>query len=1034
MITEKSKILELNRIKNLTEFGINIKDSQIVFSKDKNNILLYTEQTLALANLEKKTIENKYTNDKNGRISKVKFNNKSITYINQKDDYLYIVITSTENLGEYYEYISKDVIIDYLYIESDEGGESYLITINNKGDLNIIKDLKKIISSNIVKDTRLPLGGMAVSHIEYIKSSRNLVIILANGAILNYLLQFKTDDYDDLTFQYIDKSHIDAFNVEGFNDNLYAKPLNGFQVSTFKYCRSDLYYDNYELSKYHSKLESKEYDDSLMLFYISYTKKETEENQPVLNSYIAFFGIEQYGLTYHNKLKFTNAEIVDTYLYRSNNENIQSKLPSYLIICTRTSVGKGKSRIQVFSSDFFTCYKSIGEESISPFILINEFDDDQQSILQINILGAYVVNNPIITPANNIDKYDEVSVISDKNKYNQARYAVNVILRLLENYNNYELYINDIDIKQKKDKFNKLTSDVNEFLSKGYAYDEKFKADVFEVLQSEYKSIIINDAELPKVDFFILLLIYNNNLHSIKNYLSKKRDKEYLVSNETIFFTGNVLFESIKKNIYDILRSNYENYQFFTNDRLFNSLIIIRELFRVSKKRISVNYDKPFEMEENILSEDNISIFKALEEIEKILLMIKIARSYIGKIIKEVEGQEDGFNNLIIDLYNIIKKRKDMRTQKNPPYLYFELFMLSDFKDIYPKWKTIFLNFFIKIYDEKNDNKNPDGQVNLYFSKLQIFFFYFYVVADCEFIKSGGNVQVPQLMILQPYFTEMKEEWQEYASLCLNVYKLDLGINNIEIGVFSQFLRNLNKQNLQESLKTNLLKINFNSTFITMLKNDGFGKEALELSKNFMPIIHNEEDLKTHLFIFLENGLFNLAYQFLSFSFTFLIEPFEPTNTVMLQSLMTNPTFNNIKNLYFELFEFLIKNKQIDFLFCLPFNLIENLLLKIYFTTNKEYEELLYLYYNKLGLSREATSTLIKINENELKPVFRNILIDYELLHHQKLEIDNKYNRYDNLFKIDYLFRKVENRKPNYENINLGREVDESLLLGKLIF
>ena len=128
-----------------------------------------------------------------------------------------------------------------------------------------------------------------------------------------------------------------------------------------------------------------------------------------------------------------------------------------------------------------------------------------------------------------------------------------------------------------------------------------------------------------------------------------------------------------------------------------------------------------------------------------------------------------------------------------------------------------------------------------------------------------------------------------------------------------------------------------------MLKNDGCKREALELSKQFMPIIHDEEDLKTHLLILLENGLINLAYQFLNYSFTFLIEPYDVSNPSKLQALINTPEFNKVKVLYFLLFESLIKNCKVDLLFSLPFNFIEYMLLKIYLSSSKEYEELLYL-------------------------------------------------------------------------------------------
>jgi hypothetical protein len=1012
MFTEKSKILELNRIKNLTEFGINVKECKIVFAKNRNYCLLHADQYIAIANLDKKSIESKYANEKNGRISMVKFTGKSITYLNQKDDYLYVVIASLGNIGEYYEYATRDIVLDYHYIESDGIVEDCLLTVNNKGEINIIRDLKKVITVNMAKDTRLAVSGVAVSHIEYIKPSMSLLLFLASGAILHYALSIG----EEIELKYIDHTHIDAFGGN-VNDSMYSKDLNGFEVTNFKFALSNLGYENYEVGE--SKFEYKN-EDKRVLFFFSYNLNETHGNVACINSYIGFFGIEEYGLTYHNRIKFVKNEIMDSYLYHSNEDVEDTLLPSYLVIATRTCEAPGKDKIQIFASDFFSCFRSMNNHQ--GFILVNQFEDSSRNILELAILSVYITNNTEIITGGQIDNYDEQSFISDKNKYNQSRYVVNVILRLLENYNNYELYLNDIDIHQLKERIgNILTTDVNEYISKGHLMNDCFKEEVYNIILKEYRSIDISKNNKTKVDFFLLLLIYSNNLPNIKIYLSKKRDKEYLVPNENIFFTGNVLFNSIKNNIYTIVKSNLDDNQFFIDNRLYTSLLIIRGLFKISSKRITINYYKPFQSEENIISDDKTSITKALEEVEKIILLLRIARSYIVNII----SKEENTNEIMELLYEKLRSRKEHIKDSK---LYFELIMLCDYKDIYPYWKNIFINSFIQIFEDDKDK--PDGQVNVYFSKLQLFFFYYYVVSEYLNLKSEAFIDNN---IIKSYFTEMKDEWIEYSALSLNLYRLDLGRMNLELSVISHFLKILNKQNLQDSIKKlNPMNIHFNSTLIKKLKDNGFKREALELSKQFMPVIHNEEDLKSHLLILLENGLFNLGYQFLNYSFTFLIEAYDINNPTKLQSLLTTKDFDGVKKLYFEFFEYLIRNQQIDLLFCLPFNFIENMLLKIFLTSTREYEELLFLYYNKLGVTKEVVNAYTKTTENDTKPLYRNLLMDLNLLQNQKLEVDSRYRKYDNLFKVDYYLRNKEN-KGVIGDINLNK-VDESLILGKINF
>ena len=95
---------------------------------------------------------------------------------------------------------------------------------------------------------------------------------------------------------------------------------------------------------------------------------------------------------------------------------------------------------------------------------------------------------------------------------------------------------------------------------------------------------------------------------------------------------------------------------------------------------------------------------------------------------------------------------------------------------------------------------------------------------------------------------------------------------------------------------------------------------------------------------------------------------------------MESPNYNNAKNLYYTFFDYLITHEKIDVLFKLPFTFIEKLILKEFFYENKQYEDLLIIYYLKLGLLSEAknifTSYINSSNENifnHSKNLYKNL-------------------------------------------------------------
>jgi len=695
--------------------------------------------------------------------------------------------------------------------------------------------------------------------------------------------------------------------------------------------------------------------------------------------------------------------ILDSYIYQANLE-FRATLPDYLILLLQDIQ---HNNIYVCYTDFYECYKD-EFDYIQEMSRIGNMQLDHHNL---KILTAYLINKQY----NDIED-DDMSVIENMNIYRKKKTSVNVIVRNIDYFN---FTIADYEIKE-SDTTRKIP-EVNEYVSLDENSKNKLSEEIMCILEKNKFFNISSDFNKPDI-MYLLILIHNNNLIILKNLLSRKFNDQYIIPNDIIFQAANdIYYTYLKEQIFQNLNKNSINPDFFYQDNLLKILKTIMELFKICRKRNLTSYHTPFPTEKDIVNDNSSFINKLLEEIEKVILIIKIIRSYNNNIYLNDESR----HKLILD-----KIHSYMENKNRYPFSFFELVMLNDYKEIYPFWKILFINFFINI---KSDiYYEPEGDINFYFSKLQLFFYYYYVVSDLINLSYSINDVNTNI---ESYFVEMKEDYDEYADICYLLYKLDdadRSRNKIDMILLSKFLNYLNGQTFNYLLPKNMVNKlqvnNFHITFIGMLKNAGYITEAIELSKNMN---YAQEDIYSHLDILLKLNLYHLAYQFVSYTFSSLVSPEEIITENITESIAKSKEYHNSKELYFTLFKTLIENNQIKFLLSIPFNFIENRILKDFLFINKEYEEILFLYNVSIKNVKESDSTYKKIPDIDTKPLYRNLLIDLKILFYEDCETESKYKKFDNVFKIDYNLNKINKRSKIISEI--PKDMESSMLLGNII-
>ena len=511
-----------------------------------------------------------------------------------------------------------------------------------------------------------------------------------------------------------------------------------------------------------------------------------------------------------------------------------------------------------------------------------------------------------------------------------------------------------------------------------------------------------------KFDLYLAYLIITNEFLSVKYYLSlldKKKEGYPLISNEKIYFTVEVLYKFLKLEFLEKIKNNFFDKNFFQNRKLVETFQILSKLLYISKNRSEVPIFKPFRLESEIIKENSIEICRLIEEVENHLLIVKIFRNYS----------------------EISKKYEELNPRENLEGNYFHLFSSLLIKNLEKKIFPEIKLFFIKYLETINTNRNyihnnlqlKDLKIilnsSIYFSKFILFLVYVYFIISSEiknfrfeinlnneenFINSQKycNKKFVNLNLFkneENFYKIIKskiniilydftEEIKEFFDIIFQVYLLDYfsDLKNkkifyeikINTNILSDFLIKLNKQNFYFSIISDNKK-NFNSNFLNLLLKDERKIDSLVISKNIISFLSDYDEMLYQLRIFLQNDLINLAFQFVNNCFACeytvsskLIEDndlVENEEINYFEKIKINEKFLNMKKLYFEFYEFLIKNKNLEILFSLPLNMIERYMLKELILSDTRLEHLIILYYMKIKKYKNVEINFELINKSE---------------------------------------------------------------------
>jgi len=365
-----------------------------------------------------------------------------------------------------------------------------------------------------------------------------------------------------------------------------------------------------------------------------------------------------------------------------------------------------------------------------------------ESIVNLNILGIFF-----------------------NNTNNDKSYKMFISLRITFSRNKFQIYVIDEIITSENEDVeydNFLTTDVFEFfeyLQRHYQNDNiqeamnKYENTFHKELNKLFKSELYMFTDLQnylfepekslagayKFDSYLAYLIISNNYLSIKNYLSildPKREEYPYLSNEKLFFTIRTIFEILVIQIADKLKENNLDTEFFNNKKLLEVLIILSKLLYVNKSRAEISIFKPYRLEDEILIENSITISKSIEEIECLILIVKIFKYYSYKTKEIASADISAFNTNKFDYFQVIISLIFPDAEKN---------ILTEIKLFYIKYLNLIRNRrkedqeSLFNYTIQQKELNTILKNSLYTSKFILFFVYAYFSVYLSAIKITGN-------------------------------------------------------------------------------------------------------------------------------------------------------------------------------------------------------------------------------------------------------------------------------------------------------
>ena len=663
-----------------------------------------------------------------------------------------------------------------------------------------------------------------------------------------------------------------------------------------------------------------------------------------------------------------NEIMFDSYITKSVTKNSIFDKPNYIFLITKSY----ENYVKVYYGDLYAFEKKKNNED-AQLILLNQ-RNDLQNVLKISILNStssikgineFKIHILYLININEFECFFKNDVISNS--------------KILENYENLNLeeYISLKNNKNAMDNFNSIIyNKINQIIE-------------------------LNEDEF--VDFFLISLILKNDLFQIKKYLTLRDQlqlKKFFIENDLIISTCKVLKNNIKKIIESYLTNNNNNipiYDFLNFEKYFKNLI---EISKIALRRNNNPLRDPFIQEEIVSKEQNNEINKELFDLENLYFIVKILNNYFS----------NNFN------------RNKQYYQKN---YFFNLFTFynndnSHIRNNFENYIKQYFDFSRSLnnvnnnYDENDKSKKPIDFINLlYYTKFILFnYFYYYLKYNSNDINNPISFS---------NFKGIRNEYSEYSPISEILFNLDNLIENPNIIPLTNFLIKLNQKEIidQNNIINSILDLsNLNHNLLYLLFSRNHTEDAFLISNNISNYYNNFNDWNIHIKFLLEQKFDNLAYQYIKTCFAIYYLNQDKND---LKKITDSPNYNNAKNLYYTLFDYLITHKKIDVLFKLPLTFIEKSILKEFFLENKQYEDLLIIYYLKLGLLSEAkkifASYINSSNKNvytHSKLLYKNLIDCYEVL-------DEKVKNKDTY--IDSVIKQIKNDENQFFlKVNVEKE------------
>ena len=685
-----------------------------------------------------------------------------------------------------------------------------------------------------------------------------------------------------------------------------------------------------------------------------------------------------------------NEIMFDSYITKSVTKNSNFDKPNYIFLVTKSY----ENYVKFYYGDLYAIEKKKNNED-AQLILLNQ-RNDLQNVLKISILNStssirgineFKIHILYLININEFECFFKNDVVSNK--------------KSIENYENLNLE-EYISLKNNKNAMNNFNS----------------------IIYNKINQIIeLNENEF--VDFFLISLILKNDLFQIKKYLTLRDQlqlKKFYIENDLIISTCKVLKNNIKKLIETYLTNNNLNNvqinEFLNFEKYFKNLI---EISKIALRRNNNPLREPFVQEEVVSKDQNIEINNELFDLENLYFIIKILNNYLANNFNKNKQfyQKNHFFNLFT-FYN----NDNIHIRNN-----FENFIKQYFDF------SRSLNNVINNYEENDKSKKPIDFINLlYYTKFILFnYFYYYLKYNSNDINNPISFS---------NFKGIRNEYTEYSPISEILFNLDNLIENQNIIPLTNFLIKLNQKEIidQNNIINSILDLsNLNHNLLYLLFSRNYKEDAFLISNNISNYYNNFNDWNIHIKFLLEQKFDNLAYQYIKTCFAIYYLNQDVND---LKKIMESPNYNNAKNLYYTLFDYLITHEKIDVLFKLPFTFIEKLILKEFFYENKQYEDLLIIYYLKLGLLSEAknifTSYINSSNENifnHSKNLYKNLIDCFEVLDgkvkNKDTHIDSVMNKIKNDENQLFLKVNVEKERNELRNISLQMKgLENPLFIG----